>query len=57
MKLVFFISILLISCMVRDALLTAPAGGRAGVDNVDGRSPGIDRIRREVRRPPEGPSA
>jgi len=55
MKLFFLISILLISCMVRDALLTAPGGGGHGVDNVDGRFHGIDRIRREVRGPPQGP--
>ena len=53
MKLVFLISILLISCMVRDALLTDTEGGRSEEDNIDGiPSPSIDRIRRDVRRLP-----
>jgi hypothetical protein len=53
MKLVFLISILLISCMVKDALLTETGGGRSGGDNIDGiPPPSIDRIRRDVRRRP-----
>ena len=53
MKLVFLISILLISCMVRDALLIDTGGDGPGGYIIDGRPPtGIYRIRRDVRKLP-----